>query len=352
MKKLLLATAVATLCISSVQAAPTLYGKLNLTLDQIDNSDNAGNNVTKVNSNASRIGVKGEEKLTDNLSVVYLAEWQIAADDGSTDLTQRNRFLGLKLANIGTLKFGKYDSYLKTAAGSNQDIFNDHNELDMTAIIAGEDRLNNVIGFETDKKLLGGLQFSIMAQQGEDTSTDNTTKGQKGKRDGLGDGISTSISYENKDIGVAVALAGNFGVATKYNAASLSGIYSDAYRLTGSYDFSNIGAKGLVIGGLWQNAKPTDDTVTANIGLEEDAYGITAAYAIPSTPWKLKAEYINADTSRDGQSDRSIDQYGLGVDYSLNKQARIYGVLAQQKKDWLASDEKKTVFGLGMEYNF
>ncbi|MFX9031526.1 porin, partial [Acinetobacter baumannii] len=79
------------------QAAPTLYGKLNVTIDQVDNKNFDGkSDVTEVNSNASRIGVKGEEKLTDNLSAVYLAEWQINADGDGTDLGQRNRYIGIK----------------------------------------------------------------------------------------------------------------------------------------------------------------------------------------------------------------------------------------------------------------
>lgn len=371
MKKLLLAATVATLSLSAAHAAPTLYGKLNLTLDQVNNSDFAGNKITALNSNASRIGVKGEEKLTDKLSVVYLAEWQINTDGDATsssqsnDLSMRNRFLGLKFNNIGTLKAGRFDSYFKNAAGNNQDIFNDHNVLDMTAVLLGEDRLNNVIGFETDKNLIiPGLQFNIMAQQGEQSSGDNTTIGQEGKRNGFGDSISTSLSYDNKDYGLSAAIAGNFGVASKYNAYSLSTIYSDAIRVTGSFDLTKYGVDGLVFGALWQNAKPTDDTVltvsgtgtsavtTTFKGLEEDAFSLTAAYVIPSTPWKIKGEYVESNTSVDSRSDRKISQYGLGVDYNLNKQARLYGVLAQQKRDWLASDDKKTVVGLGMEYNF
>ncbi|WP_394671443.1 porin [uncultured Acinetobacter sp.] len=363
MKKLLLVAAVSTLGFSTVQAAPTLYGKLNVTLDQADNFDFAGNNVTALNSNASRIGIKGEEKLTDKLSVLYLAEWAISTDGSGSDgdLNARNRYLGLKFKDIGSLKAGKYDSYFKTAAGNNQDIFNDHTILDMTSVLHGEERLNNVIGFETDKNLIiPGLQFNIMAQQGEQNTGDNTALGQEGKRNGFGDSISTSLSYENKNYGLAAAIAGNFGVAGKYNAYNLSGIYSDAIRLTGSVDFATYGLDGFVVGALWQNAKPTDDTVsttassvvTSYRGLEEDAYSITAAYAFPSTPWKLKAEYIASDTSVDTRSDRKISQYGLGVDYNLNKQARLYGVLAQQKRDWLASDDKRTVIGLGMEYNF
>ena len=388
MKKLLLAATVATLAMNAAQAAPTLYGKLNVTLDNIDNNGFKDESVTKVNSNASRIGVKGEEKLTDNLSAVYLAEWQVNTDGDGTDLGMRNRFVGIKSNGVATLKVGRFDSYFKTAAGNNQDIFNDHNELDMTAILAGEDRLNNVIGFETDKKLLGGLAFNIMFQQGENAATSATAKtsttstagvtkettvvtnyGLKDARDGFGDGVSASLTYDNKDVGLAAAVAANRAIATKYNAYGLSGIYTDAVRVTGSLDLGAMGASGLVLGALWQTAKPTDDVVAVITttketgksdkvdnnsfkGLKEDAYGVTAAYAIPSTPVKLKAQYISATTEVDGMKDRQQDLYGVGADYQINKQARFYGIVAQQKRDWLTKDDKKTNIGLGMEYNF
>lgn len=388
MKKLLLAATVATLATNAAQAAPTLYGKLNVTLDQIDKNGFKDESVTKINSNASRLGVKGDEKLTNDLSAVYLAEWQVNTDGDGTDLGMRNRYIGLKADGIATLKVGRFDSYLKTAAGNNQDIFNDHNELDMTAILAGEDRLNNVIGFETDKKLLGGLAFNIMFQQGENAATSATAKtsttstagvtkettvvtnyGLKDARDGFGDGVSASLTYENKDVGLAAAVAANRAVATKFSAHNLTGVYADAVRVTGSLDFTPIGVDGLVFGALWQTAKPTDDvvavitttketgkpdTVTNNSfkGLKENAFGVTAAYIIPSTPVKLKAEYISAKTEADGRDDRKQDLYGLGADYQMNKQARFYGVVAQQKIDWQKDNNKKTVIGLGMEYNF
>ncbi|MFN4317674.1 porin [Acinetobacter parvus] len=363
MKKLLLAATVATLAMNAAQAAPTLYGKLSVTLDNIDNNDFKDESVVKVNSNASRLGVKGEEKLTDNLSAVYLAEWEIWADGDGDAFKNRNRFVGVKSAGVATLKVGQHDSYFKTAANNNQDIFNDNNELDMTKVLVGEDRLTNVIGFETDKKLLGGLAFNIMFQQGEQNETtkdkngqtiplDNSASGQKGSRNGFGDGVSTSLTYENKDIGLNAAVAGNFAVASKYNAYGLSGVYTDAVRVTGSLDLSQVGAEGLVFGGLWQTAKPTDDTLVGYKGLKENAFGVTAAYIIPSTPVKLKAQYISATTEADGREDRKNDLYGLGLDYQMNKQAKFYGVVAQQKRDWQKDNNKKTVIGLGMEYNF
>ena len=374
MKKLLLAATVAAMGVSAAQAAPTLYGKINLSVDQIENNSFIEDqDKSELNSNASRIGVKGEEKLTDNVSAVYVAEWEISADGDESDaqtFKKRNIFGGLKFTNVGTLKAGFFDSYFKDAAGKYQDIFNDHT-LDITNKMYGEDRLKNSIGFETDKKMLGGLQFNILAQQGEDADTDNAAFGQEGKRDGFGDSISTSLTYENKDVGVALALAGNFGVEGKYNgigavsslikakeiapvALPSTKLYSDAIRVTGSYDFSKIGANGLVLGALYQQAEPTDD-IKGFEGLEEKAWLISSTYKVGNTPWVVKAQYQTAETTADAFNDITIDQYGIGVDYNLNKQTRLYGLLAQQKLDITGVDleeDNKTVFGLGMEYNF
>ncbi|EOR09117.1 porin [Acinetobacter tandoii] len=371
MKKLLLAAAVTTLSLNAAQAAPTLYGKLNVSIDNVDNKNFDGkSDVTEINSNASRFGIKGEEKLTEKLSAIYLAEWAIATDgSGSdTDLSARNRFIGLKSDGIGALKVGKFDSYFKTAAGNNQDIFNDHTILDITNTMYGEERSNNVVGFESDPKLLAGLSFNVMFQQGESSSSVVAgTTGNNDKRDGFGDAVSASLNYENKDLGLALAVAGNSGIQGKYNAYSLKDIYSDAYRVTGSYDFASIGVKGLVLGGLWQHAEPKDDltaydtgkkdtngqAILANYkGLEEDSWIAAVTYKIGNTPFAVKGQYQSAKTARDGHDDRTIDQYGIGLDYKINKQARFYGIVAQQKRDWLSDDDKRTVIGTGMEYNF
>ena len=353
MKKMLLAATIASLGLNAAQAAPTIYGKLNVSLNQVDNKDYKGTDETQLNSNASRIGIKGEEKLTDNVGVVYQAEWAISTDgSGSdTDLSARNRFLGLKFKDIGTVKAGQYDSYFKTSAGKYQDIFNDDTNLDITKTMYGEERLKNTVGFETDKNLIiPGLQFNVQAQTGEASSSVPKLgeTGDNDKRDSI-DSFSTSLTYENKDLGLAAGIAGNFGVQGTYNALSKS-YYSDALRVTGSYDLTKIGAEGLVFGALYQQAEPTDDVVAYN-DLKEKAWVVSGTYSIPSTPWAVKAQYQSAKTEWTN-NDRKIDQYGLGVDYNFNKQARFYGVVAQQKRDWYADNDKKTVLGLGMEYNF
>ncbi|NNH39243.1 porin [Acinetobacter terrae] len=345
MKKLLLAAAITTLSLSAAQAAPTLYGKLNVTIDQFNNKDFGNENVTEVNSNASRIGVKGEEKISDTLSALYLAEWEISVDGDEKDeqtFKKRNIYAGLKWNGIGTLKAGNYDSYFKTAAASKNDIFNDH-AFDMTSMMYGEERLKNVIGFETDPKLLAGVGFNLMLQQGEDKTA--------GGDNGIGDAISSSITYENKDLGLALALAGDFDVQGKYSASSFGSTKqaSDAFRLAGSYDLGKIGVTGLGLNALYQTAEATSSAGEA-VNLEEDAWLVNATYKIGQTPWTVKAQYQTADTSWTG-NDRTVDQYGVAVDYALNKQAKLYGLLAQQERDW-GTEDTQSVFGLGMELNF
>ena len=223
MNKLLLAAVVATMGMSAAQAAPTLYGKVNVSVDSYDDGKD---DKTEVNSNASRIGVKGEEKLTDQLAAIYQAEWEIDVDGGDDVFKKRNIFAGLKWANLGTLKAGIMDTPFKDAAGGYRDVFNDYAHADIKEMMYGEERVENVIGIETDPKLMGGVVFALQAQQGE--STTETTKYTDGARDSIGDGISTSLSYANKDLGFEGVIAGNFKSIGDFAAVGISNTPADA----------------------------------------------------------------------------------------------------------------------------
>ena len=364
MKKLLLAAAVTTLSLSAAQAAPTLYGKLNVSVDSYDNGKDT---VTELNSNASRLGVKGEEKLTEQLSAVYQAEWEVDVDGGDDVFKKRNIFAGLKWANLGTLKAGIMDTPFKDAGTGYRDVFTDYAHADIKEMMYGEERIENVIGIETDPKLLGGLVFALQTQQGESTS--DTTKYVDGKRDSLGDGLSTSLSYANKDIGFEGVIAGNFKSVGDFAAVGISNAPADAIRVGGSFDLGKIGAPGLSVRAMWQTAEISDYsnikpfTVTpAYAGdynkVEENAWLISATYKLANTPWTLKAQYQQADTDYavlgGASSDSSVDQWGIGADYKLNSQTKLFANAVQ--REWDNSPKKgnadESVYGLGMEIKF
>lgn len=370
MKKLLLATAVSALTINAVQAAPTVYGKLHVSIDNVDKfgaTKADTDNVWEINSNASRIGVKGEEILTDNLKAVYLAEWQINTDGDGTDLGQRNRFVGLKYDRIGTVKVGKFDSYLKTAQGK-VDIFNDMNYLDITRIMAGENRPNNVIGFESDTKALNGFGINLMLQQGENNKLDpNSNDVSKN----LGDAISASLTYENKDMGVYAALAGDKNVVSSFNAVGAKA-EAEIVRVVGSVDLGTMAnVAGLTLNALYQNAEPTNLSSAAKAAAipavgttpavaagafrdfdKENSFLLSAAYSIGETPWTVKAQYHQSNSSFDGgRDDVELSQIGGMADYMFNSKTRAYGYIAQQSDDRKNIEDRMYV-GVGMEFNF
>lgn len=364
MKKLLLAAAVTTLSLSAAQAAPTLYGKLNVSVDSYDNGKDT---VTELNSNASRLGVKGEEKLTEQLSAVYKAEWEVDVDGGDEVFKKRDIFAGLKWANLGNLKAGIMDTPFKDAGTGYRDVFNDYAHADIKEMMYGEERIENVIGIETDPKLLGGLVFALQTQQGESTS--DTTKYVDGKRDSLGDGLSTSLSYANKDIGFEGVIAGNFKSVGDFAAVGISNAPADAIRVGGSFDLGKIGAPGLSVGAMWQTAEISDYTnikpftvTPAYAGdynkVEENAWLISATYKLANTPWTLKAQYQQADTDYavlgGASGDSSVDQWGIGADYKLNSQTKLFANAVQ--REWDNSPKKgnadESVYGLGMEIKF
>lgn len=372
MKKLLLAAAVTTLSLSAAQAAPTLYGKLNVSVDSYDNGKDT---VTELNSNNSRLGVKGEEKLTEQLSAVYKAEWEVDVDGDDEVFKKRDIFAGLKWANLGTLKAGYMDTPFKDAGTGYRDVFNDYAHADIREMMYGEERVENVIGIETDPKLMKGLVFALQAQQGESTS--DTTKYVDGKRDSLGDGLSTSLSYANKDLGFEAVIAGNFNSIGDFKAVGISNAPADAIRVGASYDLGKIGATGLFLGAMWQTAEISDYTNLKGLTLdnpatvpvneayagdynkvEENAWLISATYKLANTPWTLKAQYQQADTDYavlgGASGDSSVDQWGIGADYKLNSQTKLFANAVQ--REWDNSPKKgnadESVYGLGMEVKF
>ncbi|MBE9400764.1 porin [Acinetobacter albensis] len=354
MKKLLLAAAVTTLSLSAAQAAPTLYGKLNVSVDSYDNGKDT---VTELNSNNSRLGVKGEEKLTEQLSAVYQAEWEVDVDGGDDVFKKRNIFAGLKWANLGTLKAGIMDTPFKDAGTGYRDVFNDYAHADIREMMYGEERVENVIGIKTDPKLMKGLVFALQAQQGESNS--ETTAYTDGARDSIGDGISTSLAYTNKDLGFEAVIAGNFNSIGDFKAVGISNAPADAIRVGASYDLGKIGATGLFLGAMWQTAEISDYVGTeAYSNVEEDAWLVSATYKLANTPWTLKAQYQQADTDYavlgGASGDSSVDQWGIGADYKLNSQTKLFANAVQ--REWDNSPKKgnadESVYGLGMEIKF
>lgn len=364
MKKQLLVLVWAGLGINGAFAAPSLYGKLDASIDRID-YDKSSSNVDnwKIDSNNSLFGIKGDEKLTDDLSAFYLIEWQINVDGDGSDFGQRNRYIGIKSEKFGAAKIGKYDSYVKRLG---VDLFDNYvaNSVDINGTLTGENRLNNTVSYETPvlKTANGDFQLNALLAAGEDSSDDalvSSAGDSSGKN--LADAWSTSVTYKNAN-GISAGIGYDSGVASRWlGVAGVPIVTTDLVRASGSLNIKEV---GLTLIGLVQSAT-VDNANTANIAGaavrtlldnvdNELGYVFGASYNIPNyDKFSVKAQYNHATTSyKNTVKDYDVDQIAVGVDYALNSKTRAYGFLAQNNKDNATADNKTRYGGVGLEFKF
>ena len=184
MKKLLLATAVAALSVSAANAAPTFYGKIFMTADYVD--EELGNvrdeDGVQINSNGSRLGLKGSEAMTANTDVIYQLEYAIDVDnDDEKTFKNRDTFLGLKNNTFGEFRVGHNQS---TTDYINNVVVNEGywdnlgtTRLDGTDVVtalnmADSGRVSNSVVWQAPKIDGIPLQFAAMYANDDDISED------------------------------------------------------------------------------------------------------------------------------------------------------------------------------------
>jgi predicted porin len=317
MKKLLLSAAIAsTIGFAShgLAAGPidsTVYGKVNVSL--VD-ADDGSSDEWKLNSNASRLGVKGESEIAEGLSIVYKAEFEICVDDGDCKgqtFGQRNIMAGIK-GSFGAVWAGKHDTPSKLAQ-SKIDLFNDF-EGDIKNTFEGENRVSNIVAYSSPK--INGFSSTVAMIPGEDAEGDNG---------GLADGVSYSVSYQQDDL--YLALAGDQDVDDQ-----------DLMRLVAQYKID-----ALKLGFMYQQ---NENTLGSK---DESGYFVSAAYKLDSAI-TLKAQFGSIEDDADGDEEETLS---LGADYKLAKSTKLYVFYTDNTDSEVGSaDSENSAFGLGMEHKF
>eukprot|EP00003_Mantamonas_plastica_P021628 TRINITY_DN352_c0_g8_i1.p1 TRINITY_DN352_c0_g8~~TRINITY_DN352_c0_g8_i1.p1 ORF type:complete len:330 (+),score=95.66 TRINITY_DN352_c0_g8_i1:149-1138(+) len=327
MKKRLLALAIGSMVVApSVAMAdkgPVVYGKVNVSYE---NQDDGTNDAWKLQSNASRLGVKGDLDLdVQDLKAVYKAEFEISVDDGDKDgqtFAQRNIYGGFAHAKAGTLIAGKFDTPLKTSQGK-VDQFNDI-QGDLKNIMAGDNRVSNIVQYSTPT-IADMVKVNVALIPGEDQSA--------GAEDnGVADAISSSIVFDN----------GAFYGALAYDSEISDKLEADP---TGDSKLNILRATGMVrmdmfeVGLLYQLAEEE-----AGDG-EDSSYLVSGAVKLDR--WKLKAQYglTQADTT-----DEELTLMAVGADYKLAKNSKAFAYFSQVEAD--LADSEDTTFGIGFEHKF
>lgn len=374
MKKLAIAIALSMMAMGA-SAMPTVYGGIDLSIDYLPDNDAVNGDSTKMHSNSSFIGVKGEEKLTNNVSAVYQADWTIYADNGggsdsSKPFDNRTRFIGLKDKRFGTVKFGQLDTPLKNLSSA-VDVFNSRiaGAADVDGIMFGDNRISNSVVYESPKINIGTagtLNVNGLIATGESDAIQGATGGSKIAGQNFGDAWSASAVYNHNNdlflvgVGVDQAIPSRVARQSFYDWSNSGTLVAmDTVRVTGRLKLKD---QGLTLKALAQSGEVSSKSGSnpSNSDIDKSTgFLIGAEYSLPSYPNVLiKTQYSQNETSYTTatKSDYTAKQYMLGLDYSFSKNVIGYAqagyVDLTNIQGTAGNDGDQVVTGVGMLYKF
>lgn len=294
MNKKLLAIAVGAAMVAgsaATMAAPTVYGKIDVSIDNLDNGSDDDTDGVHVSSNSSRLGVKGSEDVGGGLSVIY--KYEMSTDYSNKALAgSRNAYLGLK-GGFGTVLAGRHDSPYKSI-GRKADLFGESiGDFRSLTNVGGHDaRLTDAILY---KNSFGAVGIALMFVP----------------EDGTKDSGATSYSISFKQGPLRLAAAGQ----TLENAVQ----DEKSMRVNGSY---SMGA--MKFNAMYQE----DKDIGGNADADGDIMGLGAAFKSGANTFKLQYAVLDGDGD-----DEEATLIALGVDHKLSKSTKAYAVYATMDND-------------------
>lgn len=350
-KTVLSATILSTLAVTSFSAladGPNFYGRADLAFTNSDAGIATQNQKdgTVIENNFSWLGVKGTEKINNDLEVIYQMEFGVSNFDNSgSTFAARNTFLGLKTV-AGTALVGRNDTVFKAAEGG-FDIFGNTNS-DIDLLAAGQSRTADGISYYSPK--IADLVTFNATYLVEDNY----------------------VSYENEeriDAGNMYALSATLGdKALKAQNYFLSAAYNDGIDDVKAYrGVAQVKLGDVILGGFYQNSEHVDEKYS---NLEGDTYFVNAAYVMGNL--KLKAMYGSDDSglgkyvsrfvgNADGAGMETVtnvdlQQFSVGADYRISKSTLFYGHYTKYDGDMqlngVNQDLSDDIFTVGMRYDF
>jgi predicted porin len=375
MKKNIVALAVASAIAAPVVMAdaPTVYGQINMAIDQkmikdVNGDDDKANSGTQVNSRASRIGIKGANDLGSGLKAVYKAEFEVQIDESST-LKNRNQYVGLA-GGFGTVLMGRHDTPFKMAQG--KDFFNDSPLGDIGKMAGGlgafgkggENRVSNVLAYVSPS--FGGVKIVGAFVPKEDG-------GNTDKESSLTDLMSFAAMYGSKKKGLYLSAAmdiaskeytGSGGSSAGYEIDQDTGTIvpvaatqpSNGEEVQHVRVVAQYAVAGLIANAMYQDfsGKGLDDTAKKG-----STISVGAGYKIGNFMPKVQVMMVDrSEKMANGDDYKDSTNYALGLDYSLGKKTTAYVeyVMLENEdidaKDYGYKKAESSAFSIGMKHKF
>lgn len=299
MKRIFIAVGLSVMPLAVVWAEPEFYGRANVTVEAVDENGETG---SAVESNSSRLGIKGAERLNDQLEVIYQLEYGVSFDGDDDTFSKRNIFVGLK-SGWGAVVAGHFDTPLKTVQGK-VDLFNDLRGDIGKVITRHDNRKSNSVMYSTPDSL-GPWSANMAYISSEDPE--------------LADGKSLSAGYETDGFYAGVGLD-----------QDVEADGAEAVRLVSTYNFNAWQLGALVE----MSDMPAEDS--------ENGWLISGMYTI--NRWALKAQVGRSDIVEEGG-----ETVSLGADYAITKAATLFAFLTVDDAD---TRDKNQYLALGLQYKF
>lgn len=264
----------------------TVYGRAHISLDYIDDGEEAGGSFA---SNSSRIGFRASHTLEAGLKVLAQVEQEIRYDQPGGTFSSRDTFLGVE-GRAGLLRLGYMDTPLKSLR-DNTDQFSDRIG-DARNLV----RLQE-LGADFDMRFRNGIHYRTPDLHGVRVDLHYSVDNMPREREESYAASSGALSWRGK--ASYLALAYELQDETDFSAV----------RLAGHRDFGH-----LRITGLAQHA---------DVGYSVDTAGIGARYQTGKLAWKGQAYALHS-------AQDAADAYMLaaGVDYQLDPALVVYAMAA------------------------
>ncbi|MDN3440982.1 porin [Psychrobacter sp. APC 3279] len=339
MKKLLLATAIAALSVSAANAAPTLYGKafvtadyVNAEFDAVGSANDRDEDTVEINSNSSRIGIRGSEALTANTDVIYQLEYGTYVDGDEDGFKNRDTYLGVVNKNFGEIRAGKNQSTLDYV---NNVIVNDgywdnlggnkleSNEEQGGLNMADSGRIASSIIWKAPKYNNLPLALALMYSSDEDNGNSD-------------DGFGASLMFDQGT---------GFTAGVAYDKDQ--NIDGDIIRGTATVDLGKYMAAPITLGALYQVADFDYEGDTE----KEKGFVLSAAMGLANfaRPATIYTQYNNT-SNLDGVDNADSDQIVVGGKYFFKDNIIAHAYAGMNKAENVqptGTDDKPYVGGKG-----
>jgi predicted porin len=319
MKQTYLVAAIALLAAGTVsaQSSVTIYGRLNMSLENQKNIGAVGTQKVMQN-NASRLGFKGVEDLGGGLKAEFYLEHRFNADTGTVSgaFWAGDSYVGLS-GGFGSIKLGRLTSAAYYATADYISFHNHDTGVSADALYTYLTNGTNTISYTSPS--FGGLTVEATVSAAEGSAITNKV-------------ANLALNYS----------AGKFEAGFGYER--VAGTRDEQMAVRANYSFGP-----AVLGAYYQRSN-----LKSSLG-KRDAYRFSGLYTMGASEFHLNYGMAD-DWSRLNNSD--ANQLTVAYGYNLSKRTKVYTFYTQVDNSrnftYLGSGtgQKASSVAVGVRHNF